>query len=109
MNSRYMAGWIHASTPSAVTVTNSSTGATFQETSESRLGRLHCFTCKAATRLLKGTGASVSVSTSTGAYWPADTPYLFYPVAGEESLGWVADDGNATDATVFLIDHIKGV
>lgn len=86
----YEYGWFSSRGPTQVTNTSGTSG-TFQANSVNYKA-LHAITSPSALYLLQGTGSSVSVTTSTGLFWPANTPFFFYPETACESLGWLTSD-----------------
>lgn len=91
----YELGWFLSKAPTNVTVVSSTSG-TFQAP-VAGYKSLYCITSPSALFLLLGTGASVSVTVTTGLYWPANVPFMFFPEEGSESVGWLTSDssGNA--------------
>ena len=88
----YELGWFLSKAPTAV-VNTSGTSGTFQAASTGYKS-LFMITSPSALYLLQGTGSSVSVTTSTGLYWPANIPFPFYPEVGSESIGWLTSDSS---------------
>lgn len=86
----YEMGWFLSKAPTAV-VNTSGTSGTFQAP-VAGYKSLFMITSPSALYLLQGTGASVTVTTSTGQYWPANVPFPFFPEDGSESIGWLTSD-----------------
>lgn len=84
--------WFHSKGPTQVTNTSGTSG-TFQA-SAGNLNSLFYITSPSALFLLQGTGAAVSVTVNNGLYWPANTPFPFFPEAGSESIGWLTSDSS---------------
>lgn len=72
---------------------SSGSSGTYQATTH--LNKRHYFCASVACYILGGTGASVSVSSTTGVYWPANIPFYFVPRADRESFGWVTADASS--------------
>ena len=100
---------LNAVNTKAATLVNNSSGATASGTIQvaaAGYGARHYFVCSAATYHYQGTGTGLAApSASTGGYWPADTPFEFTPVKGNESIAWATVSAANAVFSVFCVSR----
>ena len=94
--------WYDPSAPYAITTFASGVSSgTFQSTKDDE-GTVYEITSNRAIFWLRGTGASVAVTTTTGYPLWANNYERFVPKGGMESIGWVTADGTNLAATDWV-------